>query len=143
MAGESTARTALLSIQPRFAQKILAGSKTVEFRRRGFAHPVDHVVVYASSPLQLVLGYFEVDEIVVDHPRRLWSRVGARGGITRPEFDAYYAGVSVGAAILVGKLWRLRSPIPLARLGVPSLSPPQSYRYLPQKSVKRLRVLAD
>lgn len=143
MARESSSRVALLSIQPRYAEKILAGTKTVEFRKRGFGSPVEHVVVYSSSPTQLVLGFFQVGGVLLDHPRRLWSSVGSQGGITKREFDDYYRGRSVGAAIVVGELWRLRKPVPLSKLGVPRVTAPQSYRYLPESSMKRLRGLAE
>lgn len=143
MARDARPSVALLSIQPRFAERILAGSKTVEFRKKAFSADVEHVVVYASSPTQRVLGFFRVADVMIDSPTRLWTAVGERGGITKREFTDYYAGHVQGAAILVGQLWRLRQPLALQRLGVPKVQPPQSFRYLPSASLERLRRLAE
>jgi predicted transcriptional regulator len=55
----------LLSIKPEFADKIFAGLKRFEFRRVLFKAPnVSRIVVYASNPVQKVIGEFEVDEIL-------------------------------------------------------------------------------
>lgn len=47
----------LMSIKPEFADKIFDGSKRYEFRRMIFKQPaVKKVVVYASAPVQMVIG---------------------------------------------------------------------------------------
>jgi predicted transcriptional regulator len=53
-----------MSIHPQYADAILRGDKTVEFRKRGFSHPVSHVLIYATAPRKLVLGYFVVDAML-------------------------------------------------------------------------------
>lgn len=56
----------LLSIKPEFAFKIFDGTKHFEFRKVIFKNPnVNIVVVYASSPVQQVIGEFEIETILM------------------------------------------------------------------------------
>lgn len=41
----------LISIQPEYAEKILSGEKTFEFRRRTAQRPVGLMVIYASASM--------------------------------------------------------------------------------------------
>jgi predicted transcriptional regulator len=120
---------ALLPIHPRFAKLIINGEKKVEFRKVNFREEVSHVVLYASRPIQAVLGYFEVLGICDDSPPKLWSRYSMVAGIERAEFDAYYASTACGVAIEIGHVWSLAEPLPLSALDQ-SLSPPQGFAYL-------------
>ncbi len=55
----------LLSIKPKYAELIFDGSKKFEFRRTIFKNiQVKTVVVYASSPVQRVIGEFQIEEIL-------------------------------------------------------------------------------
>ena len=58
MARTAHPQVALLSIHPVYAQGIIDGRKTVEFRRRAFGKSVTHVVVYATAPVRKVVGAF-------------------------------------------------------------------------------------
>ena len=51
----------VLSIKPEFAFKIFDGSKKFEFRKAIFKNNnVKSIIVYASSPVQKVIGEFEI-----------------------------------------------------------------------------------
>ena len=128
MARPQTRRVALLSIHPRFARAILEGSKTVELRRARLPEDVSHIVVYATSPVQRILGWFEVSSVERDRPSKLWRRHGTSTGVSRHEFRAYFAGANEGTAISVGRVVALGKPLQLDALG--HSLPPQSYRYL-------------
>lgn len=127
---------ALLSIHPRYAEAILEGEKRVEFRKRRFARPVDRVVIYATAPVQRIVGTFAIEAIDVDVPSALWQRYGAVGGIDRGVFDAYYLDADEGMAIKVGEVAPVIAHLPLAALG--NLCPPQSYQYLESEALCRL-----
>jgi predicted transcriptional regulator len=113
-----------MSIRPEYAEAILSGAKTFELRRRrpSFA-PGSRVVVYSSSPDQRLLGTFEAGEIHEQKPSKLWGVVSQSAGITRKDFNAYFAGCEVGYAIAVCAPKRL-DPKPLR------FRPPQSYLFL-------------
>jgi predicted transcriptional regulator len=65
----------LLSIKPEFAEMIFSGSKRYEFRRSIFRNPdVKTIVVYASSPVQKVIGEFEIETIINAELENLWKQ---------------------------------------------------------------------
>lgn len=129
MASSSIRRIALLSIHPRFAESIMGRKKRVEFRKVRFRSEVSHVVVYATAPLQKVLGYFEVCHVDQDSPDALWERYGTGAGMFREEFDAYFRYKTQGVAIGVGRVHCLPTPVALVALDE-SLTAPQSFTYL-------------
>jgi predicted transcriptional regulator len=128
---------ALLAIKPRFAKAIIAGQKTVEFRRIRFRQPPTHIVLYASSPIRRVVAYFEVISVKVLTPIGLWRKFRAKGAIDYAEFAEYYRGRTTGVAIVVGAVRVLADPTPLAKL-LPRGRPPQSFQYLCRSSLSRL-----
>ena len=81
----------VLSIKPEFANKIFEGSKQYEFRRTIFKNPdVKKVVVYASSPVQKVIGEFEIDHILNHDLETLWSLTKDFSGISSDYFYQYF-----------------------------------------------------
>jgi predicted transcriptional regulator len=131
MAHQSHRRIALLSIHPRHAKALLEGKKTVELRRTRFPSDVSHVVVYATSPMRTIVGWFEVRSIERDRPWRLWIKHGSATGVTRREFRSYFDGAEEGTAISVRRAVALKSPLALSMLW--SSPPPQSFSYLDSK----------
>src|SRR5262249_55232094 len=119
-----------MAIRPDYAQKILSGDKRVEFRKTRLAGTVSHVVMYATNPIQRIVGFFKVLGIEQAAPDELWRRHQRHGGIERSRFFAYYNERDSGIAIRVGEVVGLGSPKALSALG-DKLVPPQSFRYLP------------
>lgn len=118
-----------MAIHPGYANAILDGRKTVEFRKRGLAPDVRTVVIYATSPEKRIVGEFTVDSVTVAAPAELWSTAGSQGCIARADFDAYYAASGSAAGIGVANARRYRVPVPLSELD-PTPAVPQSYTYL-------------
>lgn len=120
----------LLSVKPRFADAILDGKKTFEFRRAVFRRAnVRTVVLYASSPTSKVVGEFTVDEVLSLELDALWKSTRNGGAIDREYFYRYFEGRSAGYALKVKCPRRYRSPLCLRRdFGIEC--PPQSFRYL-------------
>lgn len=137
MARRSTGAVALLSIRPEYAQAIMDGRKAVEFRRTVFRRPVSHVVVYATSPLKQVLGFFEVSGIEEDSPARLWRRHGTHGCVKRRWYDDYFARDDKAVAIVVGRVCKARQPLSLKSLGGPLMAP-QSFAYVASRVLNRI-----
>jgi predicted transcriptional regulator len=137
MVSNSGRQVVLLPIQPRFARLIMLGEKKVEFRKVRFRKPVSYVVVYASRPVQKILGYFEVSHVDEGSPQDLWERYSSAGGIIYEEFQAYYSHSTRGLAIGIGQVWALKEAIPLSMLGS-SLRVPQSFMYLKARAFERI-----
>jgi predicted transcriptional regulator len=120
----------LLSIKPRFAEKIFAGSKKYEFRRVIFrSKSVSKVIVYASSPIRRIIGEFEVGEILALQKDKLWRKTRGEGGIEKKHFDIYFHGREMAYAIKVSSPRRYSQPVKLSELHS-SIHPPQSFRYI-------------
>lgn len=123
-------RAVLLSIKPKYADLILAGSKRVEFRRSWAAQNVRVIVLYASSPVKMIVGAVEVDEVIVGSPSSLWKTCTERGGgLTRKELMSYFAGKSKGVAVLLGKVIKPVENVKPTDV-INNFVPPQSFRYL-------------
>ena len=132
MAGCDAATVVLLPIKPRYAEPIMDGRKRVEFRKTLFSQTPTHVVVYASSPIKKVLGFFEVADLDVDEADALWSRHAEAGCIDHKDFRQYYERHESGVALGVGRVVALGHPQELAALGI-GRRPPQSFMYLRQE----------
>jgi Uncharacterized conserved protein len=120
----------LLSIKPEFADKIFNGTKKFEFRKSIFKNSdVKTVVVYASSPVQKVIGEFTIDRILSEQTDKLWSMTREYSGITKEFFDQYFASKDIGYAIKVKDIIRYNKPKSLSELNISFA--PQSFVYLP------------
>ena len=120
----------LLSIKPEFAEMIFNGTKRYEFRRQLFRNSdVTCVVVYASSPIQKVIGEFEVAEIISLSPNRLWKSTKKYSGISKKFFEDYFHGKQLGHAIKIKKAKRYRRPLDLNET-FDIVHPPQSFAYI-------------
>lgn len=137
MAQLKNRRVALFSIRPAYAQAILDGTKHVEFRRTPLSPEVAHVVVYSTSPVQQVVGTFDVEGVDNDSPAVLWDRYAHVGGITRDAYDAYFTGCESAYAIRVRRPVPLATPLSLGRVR-PGLRPPQSFQYLDEEAAARV-----
>ena len=116
-----------LSIHPQHAESILAGTKRYEFRRVP-PRNATRLLLYATTPVQRVVGSAEVVRVLTDSPARLWERCAHGAGVSFELFRDYFAGRSQAFAIEVTKAARLRHPVPPSMLG--AFQVPQSYRYL-------------
>src|SRR5688572_8775609 len=119
----------LLSIKPEYAFKIFKGEKKFEFRKSIFKNPnIKTVVVYASSPVQRVIGEFDIDDIFSLKPSELWEHTKEFSGITEEFFFEYFAKKTMAHAIKIKKTRKYKRPLNLREDF--NLSPPQSYIYL-------------
>ncbi|MBR3411332.1 MAG: ASCH domain-containing protein [Bacteroidales bacterium] len=119
----------LLSIKPEFVSRIFDGSKKYEFRKSLFKRrDVTTVVIYASNPVKLVVGEFEIKAILSDDVDALWSRTSDHSGISKDYYDSYFEKRETANAIQIGKLKRYKTPKRLADINVKQA--PQSFCYL-------------
>jgi len=119
----------VLSIKPEFAFKIFEGTKKFEFRKAIFKNSnVKSVIVYASSPVQKVIGEFEIGEILNDDLDTLWNRTKKYSGITEDFFYEYFSEKETGFAIRVKK--KKKYKVAKCLWSDYKLNPPQSFAYL-------------
>jgi len=133
-----TSKVLLLSIRPKFAEKIFNGSKKIELRRiRPNLSENDIVVVYVSSPIKQIQGTFTVEKIIEKPLNELWPLVQYDAGISKKEFDEYFTGVDYGYGIYIRDIANNYQPIDLCEIRKQwgGFNPPQSYRYLSQSEL--------
>jgi predicted transcriptional regulator len=138
-----TPKVVLLSIRPRYAEKLFNGTKRVELRRmKPRLDEGDIVLIYVSSPVKELRGRFEVETVIEKPVDELWAHVWSDAGISKKEFDEYYSGAERGCGIYLRAPASIRKPIGLDDLRElwSNFHPPQSYRYL---SASELSVVAS
>ena len=121
--------TVLLSIKPKFADKIFNGTKRYEFRKAIFKREdVDRVLVYASSPVQRVIGEFGIESILTDNVEAVWAATKKFAGITYSYYHDYFSGRDVAYAIKVStpKLYPRKKKLSAYNIH----SAPQSFVYV-------------
>lgn len=119
----------MLSIKPEFADKIFNGSKKFEFRRSIFKNQnVKKVIVYASSPVQKVIGEFEIDQIINLELTELWEKTSRHSGISEDYFYQYFGDKEQGYAIKIKKVKKYKQPMCIKADF--KLTPPQSFAYV-------------
>ncbi|MEV7465899.1 ASCH domain-containing protein [Streptomyces kronopolitis] len=133
-------RPMLLSVHPRFATAILAGSKTVEVRRqRVAAPPGTTVVLYATAPTMALVGLARIAAVKVGSPREVWSAHRSQTGISRREFDEYMSGATQASGLTLEEPQPFEEPVPLSALrAAGTFHPPQSYRYLKGEMLRQV-----
>jgi predicted transcriptional regulator len=118
----------VLSIKPEFANKIFDGSKKFEFRKSIFKNEkIKTILVYSSSPVQKVIGEFQIEKIIKHDLETLWDLTKEYSGITEEYFYEYFADKKHGFAIKIKTKTRYRKPKCLREDY--NLTPPQSFAY--------------
>lgn len=127
----------ILSIKPVYANAILDGTKTVEFRKKIFKRPVERILIYSSSPVQKIIGYFDIDEIIEDTPENLWNKFHKVGGINKKDFFEYYSKSEVGFSIKIKSYEKFNEGINPADY-FENFCAPQSFIYLEEKTAANI-----
>ncbi len=121
----------LLSIKPEFANKIFEGTKKFEFRRSIFKdRNVRTVIVYASSPVQRVIGEFEISQILTLCKEQLWELTKLHAGIEKEFFDEYFWDKDFANALEIESVSIYPNPLDLLK-DFQIKTPPQSFQYIP------------
>jgi len=132
-----TEKTLLMSLRPEFAELILKGIKTVEFRRKfSKKYQGATIVFYITQPVKQFM--FTATITQVDHQKktRLWETHRHHGGISEALFDRYFSGTDFGYAIQLSNVQNIPNQLSLksAQQIYPKLRPPQSFQRLERQS---------
>lgn len=120
----------VLSLHPRFAEAIVAGTKTVEVRRSfGSRWPGASALIYATSPVRAVVGVARIERVERLRVADLWRRYSSAIGISRAELDAYLVGRDDAFAIALSGVEPIEPAVTLASLRAidPAVRAPRSY----------------
>lgn len=120
----------LISLASRYAQKIFAGEKHVELRRRTMrVVPGATVWIYVKLPVGSIVGRATVEAVHASSPASLWRRFGLVSGLSKEEFFEYFKGVTQGFALVLEGARRLRRTLSLDSLRriAADFNPPQFF----------------
>lgn len=120
----------LLSIKPKFADKILCGAKKYEFRKAIFKNKdIQEIVIYSSSPTKKIVGTCTIGTIFENRPMILWEMFREFSGICEEDFFAYFRGKERGYAIEIQEINRFERPVDPWQFDE-NFIPPQSFHYI-------------
>ena len=124
----------ILSIKPEYCEKIRIGDKRYEFRKVVFNNRenIDKVFIYCTSPVQKIIGFFKIDEIIEDDPINLWENYRDQAGISKAKFFKYFKNTKVGYAIKIIDT-EFFEPFDPKKVN-PRFTPPQSFCYINNES---------
>lgn len=118
----------VLSINPEYAERIIAGTKTYEFRTRVAKDNVDRIAIYCTYPIMKVVAEAEVKGILALPPKDLWKKTKQYAGISKIKFFRYFKGRKVAYAYELGKVSAYPKPKDLIEFGCNRA--PQSFAYV-------------
>ena len=123
----------LLSIRPVYVKRIFAGTKTFELRKRKPNVDIGaRVIIYSTTPDCEFVGYATISGFYVCSPSQLWRRVHSSCGVTKAEFDTYFADAELSVGISVENPTRFEKALSLSSIKKvwPGFHPPQQFQYL-------------
>lgn len=121
-------RALLLSINPQYVEKILAGTKRYEYRKRVAKYKSNTILVYSTSPIMKVVAKVEIVDTICAPPLELWERTKFDAGISLQKYCEYYKGCKTACAYQLGKVEIFELPKTLSEFNI--LLAPQSFTYV-------------
>ena len=117
----------VLSINPEYVERIIAGTKKYEFRTRVAKDDVDRIAIYCTYPIMKVVAEVEVKGILALPPKDLWDKTKQYAGISKIKFFRYFKGRKVAYAYELGKIRVYQKPKNLIEFGCSRA--PQSFAH--------------
>ena len=125
----------LLSINPEYVERIFAGSKKYEFRKRLANRTVNKILIYSTAPIMKVVGEVQVIKTISASPTALWECTKKFAGISRDKYRKYFKDCKIAYAYQLGKVTQYDPPKDLSEFGINL--PPQSFIYLSAEQVEK------
>lgn len=118
----------LLSIKPEYVDRILAGTKKYEYRKRLARSDSSVLLIYSTSPVMKVVAKVELLGTICAAPSTLWEQTKSSAGISRKKYREYFQGCKTAYAYKLGKVEIFDPPRNLSDYNI-TLAP-QSFSYV-------------
>lgn len=82
----------LLSIKPEYVDRILAGTKKYEYRKRLARSNSSVLLVYSTSPVMKVVAKVEILGTICAAPSTLWEQTKSNAGISEKNIGNIFMG---------------------------------------------------
>jgi predicted transcriptional regulator len=121
----------LISIKPKYIDKIASGEKIVEIRRR-FNSKWNGCIatLYSSKPIQALIGQAKISKIRKADPQTIWEEYEGQIGAKKEDYDNYTNGATNVYAVTLSNFKPYMCPMdlqPINNMINRELKPPQSY----------------
>ncbi len=120
----------IFSIKDKYSEKIFSKEKLVELRRQDIKiKRNEKCLIYTTSPVKKITGYFIVKEKIRLPIKQLWKLTQDISGVTKEEFMKYFNNCKEGTAIFIKSVKKFTNGISLDEMKKmkKNFSPPQSY----------------
>ena len=98
--GRSLGTDVLMSVKPKYAERLLSGAKLIEVRKRFSKKWLGRrAVLYATQPQGALVGEAMINAITCGQPTDIWTNFESRIGCSWDEFAGYVASASQVCAI--------------------------------------------
>lgn len=119
----------MISTTPKQADLILDNpKKNVFFYKVTPANKVTRVLIYATAPVQAVVGEFDLEKIHIVALSTAWSQHGSSSGMTKKEFEEYFANHEKAHALIAKETFRYSKPKSLEQFNMKK--GPSGFQYL-------------
>jgi predicted transcriptional regulator len=91
-----------LSIKQIYAERIIAGTKKIELRKRPIGMELgDLVLLYETTPDSVIKGGFIADKTISLSPSRMWNQYHQIMGVDKEFYDVYFENCEFAYGTLI------------------------------------------
>jgi predicted transcriptional regulator len=127
----------VISVRQKFVERIVAGKKAAELRRRApRIQPGCRVWIYTKAPEAVISISVTVDRIVTGSPQDIWQSHRSDLGVSLDEFEDYFGETETGCAIFFKQVEDVSPGVALSEIRSKSkgFHPPQFFKRLEEGS---------
>ena len=117
----------LLSIKPKYVEKILNWTKKYELRKRVPKDDIDTIYIYETVPSKKIVAKFKVEKILDDNKEKIWDAIWEFLWISKEDFMKYFFWKENACAY---KIWDIEKLDVDPYKEIENFSPPQGYKFV-------------
>lgn len=117
-----------LSIKQLYAERIIAGTKNIELRKRPIGIELgDLVLLYETTPNSVIRGGFIADKTISLTPSKMWNQYHPIMGVDKEFYDHYFQNCEFAYGTLIYQSFSFAT-LPLKQIQelCPGFIPPQA-----------------
>lgn len=117
-----------LSIKQVYAERIIAGTKKIELRKRPIGMELgDLVLLYETTPDSVIKGGFIADKTISLPPSKMWNQYRQIMGVDKEFYDIYFENCEFAYGTLIHQSFSFTA-LPLKQIQklCPGFVPPQA-----------------
>lgn len=126
---EVKTETIIISASPKVVKELFDNpEKDVLFYKNTPVNKVSRVIVYATAPVQKVVGEFDLELIDKGAVSTNWKKYSKRSVLSKKDYDVYYTGKDQAHAMVSSKAYKYRKPKALSDYNMSK--GPSGFQYL-------------